>query len=261
MNVNTTPHESWNESTRMIMEYQQNGSKELATKLIQKYEPIVKMAAGKISRNRPDLYEDLNQVGQMAMIRLLQQYDAQLGVPFEPYAMKSIIGHMKNFLRDKSWYLQVPRRIKEKGATVQLAIDELTVKLERSPRVEEIADYLELSEEETLEILAGRECYHYVSLDSPISQEESAATLGEMISSEVDDYDTLEKRMDLLQALGELQEQEKQVLLLAFEEGQSQRAIAQKLGVSQMSISRIQRRATEKLKQMMSSNNQVDYID
>lgn len=255
MSDKLTPPESLNESTSLIWQYQQTKDNEIATVLIQKYEPMVKMAAGKIARNRPDLYEDLYQVGQMALIRLLQQYDIELGIPFEPYAMKSMIGHMKNFLRDKSWYIQVPRRIKEKGALVQQAIDELTMRLERSPDVKEIAEYLDLSVEETVEVLAGRECYHYVSLDSPLSQDESAATLGELISSEANDYDTVEKRMDLQQALSQLKEQEQQVLLLAFQEGQSQRAIAQQLGVSQMSVSRIQKRATEKLKQIMSNSN------
>ncbi|GAB6927226.1 RNA polymerase sigma factor SigB [Paenibacillus sp. JCM 10914] len=255
MSNKVTPPESKEEAVRLIQEYQQTKDNEIATVLIQKYEPMVKMAAGKIARNRPDLYEDLYQVGQMALIRLLQQYDISLGIPFEPYAMKSMIGHMKNFLRDKSWYIQVPRRIKEKGALVQQAIDELMVKLERSPDVKEIAAYLDLSVEETVEVLAGRECYHYVSLDSPLSQEDTGATLGELISSDVNDFDSVEKRMDLQQAMSQLKEQEQKVLLLAFQEGQSQRAIAQRLGVSQMSVSRIQKRATEKLKQIMSSSS------
>ncbi|MDQ0173176.1 MULTISPECIES: sigma-70 family RNA polymerase sigma factor [Paenibacillus] len=253
MNEKVTPPESMSEAVGLIWEYQQTKDNEIATVLIRKYEPMVKMAAGKIARNRPDLYEDLYQTGQMALIRLLQQYDINLGIPFEPYAMKSMIGHMKNYLRDKSWYIQVPRRIKEKGALVQHAIDELTVKLERSPSVDEIAQYLDLTPEETIEVLAGRECYHYVSLDSPLSQDESAATLGELISADVNDFDSVEKRMDLQQALGQLKEQEQKVLILAFQDGQSQRAIAQKLGVSQMSVSRIQKRATEKLKQIMSN--------
>ncbi|GAB6992426.1 sigma-70 family RNA polymerase sigma factor [Paenibacillus pini] len=255
MSDKVTPTESMSDAISMIWEYQQTKDNEIATVLIKKYEPMVKMAAGKIARNRPDLYEDLFQVGQMALIRLFQQYDISLGVPFEPYAMKSMIGHMKNFLRDKSWYIQVPRRIKEKGAQVQQAIDELTVKLERSPNVREIAEFLDLSDEETVEVLAGRECYHYVSLDSPLSQEDSGATLGELISSEVNDYDSVEKRMDLQQALSQLKDQEQKVLLLAFQDGESQRSIAQKLGVSQMSVSRIQKRATEKLKEIMSNAN------
>lgn len=253
MSENVTPPESMSESVGLIWEYQQTQDNEIATVLIKKYEPMVKMASGKISRNRPDLYEDLYQVGQMALIRLLKQYDISMGIPFEPYAMKSMIGHMKNFLRDKSWYIQVPRRIKEKGAQVQHAIDELTVKFERSPNVQEIAEYLDLTPEETIEVLAGRECYHYVSLDSPLSQEDSGATLGELISSDVNDYDSVEKRMDLQQALNQLKDQEQKVLLLAFQDGESQRSIAQKLGISQMSVSRIQKRATEKLREIITN--------
>lgn len=255
MSENVTPPESMSEAISLIWEYQQTQDNEIATVLIKKYKPMVKMASGKISRNRPDLYEDLFQVGQMALIRLFRQYDISLGIPFEPYAMKSMIGHMKNYLRDKSWYIQVPRRIKEKGALVQQAIDELTVQFERSPNVREIAEYLELTDEETIEVLAGRECYHYVSLDSPLSQEETGATLGEILSSDINDYDSVEKRMDLQQALSHLKEQERQVLLLAFQDGESQRSIAQQLGVSQMSVSRIQKKATEKLKEIMSHSS------
>ena len=126
-------------NAELILAYQNNPTNDTATLLIVHYEPMVRMAAGKISRNRPDLYEDLMQIGQIALLRLFKQFDISLGVQFEPYAMKSIIGHMKNYLRDKSWYVQVPRRIKEKGIAVQQAVDELTVRLERSPRIDEIA--------------------------------------------------------------------------------------------------------------------------
>lgn len=250
-------HGAMEHANDLIHQYQDTKDNDIATILIKKYEPMIKMAAGKISRNRPDLFEDLMQVGNMALIRLLQQFDSSLGVPFEAYAMKSMIGHMKNFLRDKSWYIQVPRRIKEKGALVQQTIDELTVRLERSPNVEEIAAKLELTVEETVEVLAGRECYHYVSLDTPLSQDESAATLGELISSDTDDYKAVERKMDLTEAMKALKPEEQQVLSLVFDEGLSQRAAAERLGVSQMSVSRIQRRATDKLKQILTSQDQT----
>ncbi|RUS47793.1 sigma-70 family RNA polymerase sigma factor [Cohnella sp. AR92] len=231
-----------------LLEYQRTLSTELADELVREYEPLAKMAAAKISRNRPDLQEDLFQVGRMSIFRLLQQYDPSLGIPFEPYAMKSIVGQMKNYLRDKSWYIQVPRRIKEKGLTVQQAIDELTVELERSPSVEEIASRLEMEVEETLEVLTGRELYNYVSLDTPISQEENTSTLGELLHSPSDDYLTSERRMDLLEAMNRLKPEERKVVLLLYNDGYSQRDVAEQLGVSQMSISRIQRRAIEQLK-------------
>ncbi|XID95935.1 sigma-70 family RNA polymerase sigma factor [Paenibacillaceae bacterium WGS1546] len=236
------------DAIEILLEYQKTLKNDLAERLIRMYEPMVRMAAGKMSRNRPDLFEDLFQVGQMSLFRLLKQFDPELGMPFEPYAMKSMIGHMKNYLRDKSWYIQVPRRIKEKGLAVQQAIDELTMELERSPNVEEIARKLGLDEEETLEILAGRDLYHYVSLDTPISDDDHSAMLGEMIGSPDDDYAELERKLDIGEAMRQLKPEERKVLKFVFENGLSQRTIADELGVSQMSVSRIQKRAIDKLR-------------
>lgn len=239
----------------VLIEYQRTLSNDLAEELIRLYEPMVRMAANKMSRNRPDLFDDLYQVGQMSLFRLLKQFDPGMGMPFEPYGMKSIIGHMKNYLRDKSWYVQVPRRIKEKGLVVQQAIDELTVTLERSPTVDEIASHLELELEETLEILAGRDLYHYVSLDTPISDDENTAVLGELIGSPSDDFAALERKLDLQEAMSDLKPEEREVLMLVFDGGLSQRTIAERLGVSQMSVSRIQKRAMDKLKQWLTEND------
>ncbi|OAS17335.1 sigma-70 family RNA polymerase sigma factor [Paenibacillus oryzisoli] len=228
--------------------YKETGCPEAATALLLHYEPIVRMAVNKMSRSRPDLYEDLFQVGQMSMLRLFTQYDHAMEVPFEGYAMKSLIGHLKNYLRDKSWYIQVPRRIKEKGAQMGRALDELTAKLERSPNVDEIAAYLELSPEETIEILAGRDYYHYTSLDTPLTSEGDGATIGDMIAGSSDDYQAVERRMDLAEAMDCLKDEERTVIAMIYQEGQSQRHIADQLGISQMSVSRIQKRAMSKLK-------------
>jgi len=232
----------------ILLEYQRTACTKAAEWLIKHYEPIVKVAANKMSRNRPDLSDDLFQVGQMALFRLLTQFDPGLGMPFEPYAMKSLIGHMKNYLRDKSWYIQVPRRIKEMSLVVQNAIDELTIKLERSPNVEEIAEHLGIGVEETTEILAGRDLYHYVSLDTPTTDDDNPAILGDLIGSPSNDFANLESRLDLQEAMEKLLPEERKVLLLVFESGLSQRTIADELGVSQMSISRIQKRALDKLR-------------
>lgn len=246
MKVNSERQEF--EQLQLIMEYQKTSCNDIATSLLLQYEPAVRMAAGKMSRNRPDLYEDLYQVGQMSLLKLFKQFDVSLGVQFEPYMMKSIIGHMKNYLRDKSWYIQVPRRIKEKGFHIQQVIDTLTVKLERSPNVDEIAAEVGLSVEETIEILAGRECYHYVSLNMPLAAEEDGATIGDVLGTLEDEYRQVDNRIDLKQAMSHLNAVEQKVLQLAYVEGQSQRTIAQELNVSQMSVSRIQRRALDKLR-------------
>jgi RNA polymerase sigma-B factor len=254
MNQNSASHAQQGQIDQ-ILEYQKTKCQEIATELLLRYQPMVKMAASKISKNRPDLFEDLYQVGQMALLRLFEQFDSMLGIQFEPYAMKSLIGHMKNYLRDKSWYVQVPRRIKEKGAQVQKAIDELTKILERSPEIQEIANYIELSVEETIEILSSRDYYHYVSLDTPITADERSATIGELIGNNTNEYEDAINRMDLQEAMAQLKEEEQRVLELAFVVGHSQRMIADELGISQMSVSRIQQRAIVKLQRIMGVND------
>jgi RNA polymerase sigma-B factor len=260
MNLNSSSFQQ-SEMNEYIKQYQQTNSNEIATKLIMYYQPIVKMAAGKMSRNKPDLFEDLFQVGQMSMLRLFQQFDSSMGIPFEAYAMKSIIGHLKNYLRDKSWFIKVPRRIKEKGLLIQHAVDELTVALERSPRMNEIADYLDLSVEETIEIMAGRESYNYISLDTPLSNEEDSSTIGDLMGSQADDYQTFEMRADLEEAMVHLKKDERIIIFLAYNEGQSQRQIAEQLGISQMSVSRIQKRAIGKLKELLVDQNLSSFLD
>jgi RNA polymerase sigma-B factor len=260
MNSNSSSPQQ-NELNALIQQYQETNSNEIATKLLAFYEPIVKMAAGKMSRNKPDLYEDLFQVGQMSMLRLFQQFDYSMGIPFEAYAMKSIIGHLKNYLRDKSWFIKVPRRIKEKGLLIQHAVDEMTIALERSPRMDEIAEYLDLSLEETIEVMAGRECYNYISLDTPLSTEEDSTTIGDLVGSQADDFQSFEMRADLEEAIVQLKKDERMIIFLAYNEGQSQRQIAEQLGISQMSVSRIQKRAIGKLKELLSDQNLSTFLE
>lgn len=236
---------------KLIHEYQQSRCNELATKLIIQYQPIVNIAARKMSRNKPDLYEELFQVGQISLLRLFDLFDYKMGIPFEAYAMKSIIGHLKNHLRDKSWFVKVPRKIKEKSLQIQNAVDELNVKLERSPRLEEIAHYLELTVEETIEIMAGSSSYNYISLDAPLSTDEDSSTIGDLLSSQIDDFYEFEMRTDIAEVMVQLEKDEQVIIYLIFNEGKSQRQIAVQLGITQMSVSRIQKRALIKLRALL----------
>lgn len=249
---NASGHQSYDSDVHAeIVQYQRTGDEALLSRLIRYFEPLVKMSARKLSRKRPDLYDDLYQVGQMSLLRSLRKYDEQLGHPFQAYAMKSLVGHMKNFLRDKSWYIQVPRRIKENGARIQKVIDELTIKLNRSPDIREIAESLGFTEEETIEVLVGKDCYQVASLDVPLNQQEDSGTLVDLVASTRDDYLWIESRMDIEQAMNDLRTIERKVIRLIFHEGQSQRTVAQRLEISQMSVSRIQRKAIDKLRQKL----------
>lgn len=230
------------EQSELMKTYQETNCNDAATKLLTIYEPIVTMSARKVSRNRPDLYEDLFQVGRMCLLQLFKKFDRSLGHPFESYAVKSVIGQLKNYLRDKSWYIQVPRQIKEKGLILQQAIDELTINLERSPRMDEIAEYVGLSLEEAIEVMLGSENFNYISLDAPLTSDEQSATVGELIGNPIDDLIDIEKRLDLEAVLDQLKDGEKKILHLLYNDGYTQRDVAEKLGISQMSVSRIHKR-------------------
>jgi len=243
------------QTMELLSLYKESECNEVATQLLQHYKPLIRMAAANMSRNRPDLMEDLFQVAQLSMLRLFKQYDVERAIPFEGYAMKSLVGYLKNYLRDKSWYIQVPRSMKEKGLLIQKAIDHLTSSFQRSPNMDEIAAYMGLTVEETIEILSSRDSYQYISLDTPLSTDGDSATIGDLIESQVDEYKVLEHRLDLEEALNKLNEQEQRVLRLIYHNDQPQRSIAQILGVSQMSVSRIQKRAIQKLKAILSDDS------
>jgi RNA polymerase sigma-B factor len=233
----------------LIFVYQKTKSQQLATKLILFYSYLVSSTARKLSRNHPYLYDDLYQIGQLSLLRSLEWYDQGHGSSFESYARKGIMGSMMNYLRDKAWVMPIPRWMKEQGVKVQRAIDDLTVNQERSPSISEIANYTNLSMDLTMKVLAGQANFHVTSLDGPIFNEQGEFTLSDVIGSASQEFQEVESRLDMSKALSQLNEKEKQILHLNFVEGESQRAIANRLGISQMTVSRILKQALEKLKQ------------
>jgi RNA polymerase sigma-B factor len=234
----------------LIFEYQKTKSKQLAEKLVVGYGHMAGAIARKLSRNHPDLYEDLFQEGQIALLRSLERYDRSRGSSFEAYAMKNMKGSMMNYLRDKAWVIPVPRWMKDHWVKVQRAIDKLTMEQENAPRIEEIARHIHLSVDLTKRILTGKAQYKITSFDSPIGFD-GEYTLSDLVGKEASEYRLFETQFDLQMALSSLSRKEKQILYLNYLEGVSQRTIAHRLGISQMTVSRISSQAIEKLKQIL----------
>lgn len=230
--------------------YQQTKSTQLATRLLLSYRHLVGSAARKLTRNYPNLYDDLYQVGQLSLLRSLERYDQEYGTRFEAYAWKSMLASMMEYLGDIAWIIPMPGWLKEKWTLVQLAIDDLTVKQEISPSISEIADYTNLTEYVVRKVLAGQAMFHVASLDAPLlSKGQGELTLLEVIGIEVEEYQAVELRLDVSQAWSQLSETEKRILHLNLVEGESQRIIAYRLEISQITVSRTLKQALEKLKQ------------
>lgn len=233
-----------------IKEFQETGDDELQTKLVLEYQNLVNALARKFSRGqRHD--EDLTQVGMIGLLAALRRFDPEFGRSFESFAVPTIVGEIKRFIRDKTWSVHVPRRIKELGPKIKGAVEELTRTLQRSPKVDEIAEYIGVSEEEILETMEMGKSYQALSVDRSIEADDegSAVTLLDLVGSTEDGYEQTDQQLLLEKAFVVLTEREKEILQLTYFENLSQKETGEKLGISQMHVSRLQRRALQKLRE------------
>jgi RNA polymerase sigma-B factor len=239
-----------NEVYRWIEEYQQRPTEEVKTKLVLHYEDLVNSLARRFSRGQ-ELYEDLSQVGMVGLLAALTRYDSSFGRSFESFAVPTIVGEIKRYIRDKTWSVHVPRRIKELGPRIKKSIEELTTQLERSPNVQEIADYLGASEEDVLETLEMGKSYQALSVDSTIEadQEGGSSTLLDLVGEQDTGFDQVNQRLVLEKVFSVLSDREKAIIQLTYFKGLSQKEAGTKLQISQMHVSRLQRRALQKLKE------------
>ncbi|WP_091661762.1 RNA polymerase sigma factor SigB [Alteribacillus iranensis] len=233
-----------------IYEFQEDPTEEIQTKLVQHYEPLVQSLARKFSRGQ-DHDDDLYQVGMIGLLAALRRFDDSFNRSFESFAVPTIVGEIKRFIRDKTWSVHVPRRIKELGPRIKKAVEDLTNELQRSPQVEEIAEHLEVSEEEVLETMEMGKSYQALSVDRSIEadQEGSAVTLLDLVGSTEEGYEKTDQHLLLEKAFSVLTDREKEILQFTYFENLSQKETGEKLGISQMHVSRLQRRALQKLRE------------
>lgn len=222
---------------------------ELQTKIVTEYTPLVKTLASKFSKGR-SIHDDLVQVGMLGLLAAIERFDASYGKSFEAFAVPTIVGEIKRFIRDKTWSVHVPRRIKELGPKIRKATEHLTEELQRSPKVEEIASFLGVTEEEVLETMEMGKSYQALSVDSAIEadHEGSTVTLLDLVGSEEKGYEQTDRALILNYAFQALSERERLIIQYTYFEHKSQKETGDELGISQMHVSRLQRRALKKLR-------------
>ncbi|EGL82812.1 RNA polymerase, sigma 28 subunit, Sig B/F/G subfamily [Caldalkalibacillus thermarum TA2.A1] len=237
---------------RLIEAFQKEPDEEIKTRLVLHFEPLVHSLARKFASNEQVL-DDLIQVGMIGLLSALDRYDTSYGRTFESFAVPTIVGEIKRYIRDKTWSVHVPRRIKELAPKIKQAIDDLTTELGRSPQIKEIAQRVEASEEEVLETLEISRSYQALSMDSDFEagQDGSTVNLLDMVGETEQGYEQVNRRMLLEKLLPVLSEREQQVIRLTFFEGLSQREAGERLNISQMHVSRLQRRALHKLRELL----------
>lgn len=231
-----------------IVQYQENEDQEAQTNLVLNYQYLVDSIARKYSSNYSNL-EDMKQVGMLGLLGAIRRFDVDFGRTFEAFAVPTIVGEIKRFLRDKTWDVHVPRRIKELGPRIKATVETLTTELQRSPSITEIAERLEVTDEEVLEAMEMGRSYQALSMDHSIESDSdgSSITLFDVIGQADEEYEKTNKRMIVAEAMSVLTEREKQIIQLTYLEQLSQKEAGERLGISQMHVSRLQRKAIKKL--------------
>lgn len=252
MSIESQRHRLSKEEVYQLIElYQQDkANDEIKEQLVYEYQDLVQSLARRFSKGK-GIHDDLVQVGMIGLLASFSRYDPSFGRSFESFAVPTIVGEIKRYIRDKTWSVHVPRRIKELGPRIKRAVEELTTELQRSPTVTELAVYLEVTEEEILETMEMGKSYQALSVDSTLEadQEGSTVTLLDLVGREEDGFETVDRQMLLGKAFRVLSEREREILNYTYFQNLSQKETGEKLGISQMHVSRLQRRALKKLRE------------
>jgi RNA polymerase sigma-B factor len=229
----------------MVRRYAETKDPRLKAELAERLMPLARSMALRY-RGGTEPLDDLVQVASLGLVKALDGFDPALGRSFAAYAVPTMLGELRRHFRDRVWNVHLPRGLQERTMDVNGAIQKLGDERGSSPTVAQIAKHLDLSEEDVLEALQADEARRTLSLDAPRSREdaESVPTIETVASAEMG-YDTVEAQFAAAGA--DLDERENLVLRLRFGRDLNQYEIGQRLGVSQMQISRIMRKALRKL--------------
>ncbi len=229
--------------------YKENPTKEIRDILIEKHLYIAEILAKKYA-NRGIEYDDIFQVASIGLIYAIDRYDIDKGYEFSSFATPTIIGEIKKYFRDKGWTIRVPRRIQELSKKINLAKNDLSQELQRVPTVEDIAKYLGITEEEVLEAMEASKVYTPQSLDVTYDSqsEDKEVNLAELIGEEDYYFDRIENNDFLMRTMGKLNDMEREILIERYFNKKTQVNIAKSMNISQMTVSRIEKRVLEKLK-------------
>jgi RNA polymerase sigma-B factor len=231
----------------LIREYQRTREPRLREQLVHRYLPLARSLARRFASGGEPL-EDLEQVAALALVKAVDGFDAERGTAFSSYAVPSIAGAIKRHFRDHGWSVRVPRELQERAMRVNQIEKELSGALGEAPTLTELAEATALGAEDVLEARVAYRALHASSLDAPtLDADGESPALIETMGGDDDGYSTVLDRSALDSLLDELDERDRAIIELYFREELTQSEIGERLGYSQMHISRLLRRAVGEL--------------
>lgn len=249
MTSKTSGKSAWDkEKTReLFRRFKEEGDMDAREKLVMSHLNLVRFIANKF-KNRGEPIDDLIQVGYLGLLKAIDRFDPSRGLEFTTFATPTIMGEIKRHFRDKGWSVRVPRRLQELSAKVNQATDTLTSQLQRSPTIAEIADYLDATVDEVLEAMESSSAYSSVSLEAPSgADDDDTPSVIDRYATEDSDLAFTDDRIIIEKALASFSPRERDVIEMRFLKGMTQIEIAEKLGISQVQVSRLLRRTLKKI--------------
>jgi RNA polymerase sigma-B factor len=242
------------DGSELFRRWRHHGDKTAREQLVFRHLSLARKLATRYVRTQ-EPFDDLFQVASLGLIKAIDRFDPDRGIAFTSFAVPTILGELKRHFRDKGWAVHLTRGLQELVLRIQDADIKLGSTSRRSPTVDEIADYLNLDTERVLEGLEALAAHHAESMDEPIEAglDEGSATPHDTIGTEDEGYALVEASVSLSAAVKQLRRADREVLALRFQDDLKQSEIAKQVGVSQMQVSRILRRATDQLRETIYS--------
>ncbi len=225
----------------LLVAFHRDGDQDARERALVELMPLVRALASRYS-GRGEPLEDLVQVGSIGLIKAVDRFDVDRGVDFASYAVPTIVGEIRRHFRDKAWAMHVPRRMKDLSLRLSRVLDQLTTELGRSPTIAELAEAAGVDEEEAIDALDSMNAYATRSLHSPFD-DASDDSLSDKLGVDDSGYAEVEDETLVAAGLDALDERERQIVKLRFFEEKTQSQIASEVGISQMHVSRLLRRA------------------
>lgn len=233
----------------LLRRYAEDRSPAVREELVERLMPLARRLATRYAGGA-EPFDDLVQVASEALVKAIDRFEPERGTAFSTFAVPTILGELKRHFRDRGWSVHVPRDVQERILKVEAALAELPARLGRGPTVDDLAERLGLGVEEVLEAMHASQGHRAVSLDAslPTGEGEEPVPLGERVGHEDLGYDTVEYGAAIGPTLAQISARDREILHMRFVEDLTQSEIAERVGISQMHVSRILRTTLERLR-------------
>jgi RNA polymerase sigma-B factor len=236
---------------RLLLErYHRTRDQAVREELVERFLPLARSLANRYAGG-PEPTEDLHQVASLGLVKAIEGFDPELGHTFASYAAPTILGELKRHFRDRGRQLHLPRGLQERIAVIDRAVDELPTKLGRAPSAADVSQHTGLDLEEVLEAMEAASARRPYSLQATVGHDDDTAMLVDTIGEEDPAYQTVEYGEAIARTLSLLPDRERVILNLRFVEDLTQSEIAKRVGISQMHVSRLLRRALETVREQV----------